>query len=181
MLVLFALFFFCVYLLPALTCEERERGVLLAQALSPASPWEIVAAKLIFYPLVSVAFAAVLAGVTAPAALGRWFFWATVILVAFGMLGVGMTIACITRTQRAASTTALCYLLVVSMVLLICKEANIYAVPYAFLEFHAPRLLQAGISNQILRWHYVELGVVAAQAVFWNVVATLAFRRYGWQ
>src|SRR5207302_693003 len=31
-LVLFALFFVCVYLLPSLTCEERERGVLLAQA-----------------------------------------------------------------------------------------------------------------------------------------------------
>ena len=39
------LFFVCVYLLPSLTCEERERGVLLAQALSPAAPREILAAK----------------------------------------------------------------------------------------------------------------------------------------
>ncbi len=35
-LVMFALFFTCVYLMPSLTCEERERGLLLAQALSPA-------------------------------------------------------------------------------------------------------------------------------------------------
>ena len=37
-MVVFALYFACVYLLPTLNCEERERGVLLAQALSPASP-----------------------------------------------------------------------------------------------------------------------------------------------
>src|SRR5262245_36258537 len=41
-LVIFGLFFVCVYLLPSLGCEERERGVLLAQALSPAAPREIL-------------------------------------------------------------------------------------------------------------------------------------------
>src|SRR5262249_25112496 len=40
-LVLFGLFFVCVYLLPSMTCEEREGGVLLAQALSPASTAEL--------------------------------------------------------------------------------------------------------------------------------------------
>ena len=49
-LVLFGLFFVCVYLLPSMTCEERERGVLLAQALSPASTAELLAARFIFYP-----------------------------------------------------------------------------------------------------------------------------------
>ena len=38
-------------------CEERERGVLLAQALSPASPLEIFAAKLLFYPAAGIALA----------------------------------------------------------------------------------------------------------------------------
>ena len=33
-LVIFALYFTCVYLLPTLNCEERERGVLLAQAVT---------------------------------------------------------------------------------------------------------------------------------------------------
>src|SRR5260370_922478 len=49
-LVMFSMCFFCVYLLPALTCEERERGILLAQALSPASPLEILCAKFFIYP-----------------------------------------------------------------------------------------------------------------------------------
>ena len=50
-MVVFALYFTCCYLLPTLNCEERERGVLLAQALSPASPAELVVAKFLFYPV----------------------------------------------------------------------------------------------------------------------------------
>ena len=61
-LVMFGLFFVCVYLLPSLTCEERERGVLLAQALSPASTREILAAKFLFYPAIGLTLAALLAG-----------------------------------------------------------------------------------------------------------------------
>ena len=61
-MVVFALYFACVYLLPTLNCEERERGVLLAQALSPASPAEILAAKFLFYP-VRHALAATLAAI----------------------------------------------------------------------------------------------------------------------
>jgi hypothetical protein len=49
-LVMFSLCFTCVYLMPSLTCEERERGLLLAQALSPATSAEILAAKFLFYP-----------------------------------------------------------------------------------------------------------------------------------
>ena len=63
-MVVFSLYFFCVYLLPTMTCEERERGVLLAQALSPASPLEILAAKFLFYPLLGITMAAILAGIT---------------------------------------------------------------------------------------------------------------------
>jgi hypothetical protein len=39
----------------SLTCEERERGILLAQALSPASAREILAAKFLFYPVFALA------------------------------------------------------------------------------------------------------------------------------
>src|SRR5207253_2024953 len=69
-LVLFGLFFVCVYLQSSLTCEERERGVLLAQALSPATAAEILAAKLLFYPVVALALAVVAAGTYKPAVLG---------------------------------------------------------------------------------------------------------------
>ncbi len=98
-LVLFALFFVCVYLLPSLTCEERERGILVAQALSPASAFEIMAAKLLFYPLLAIAYAGILASVAAPASVASWFFWATLAVLAFGTLGIGLTISCIARSQ----------------------------------------------------------------------------------
>src|SRR5262249_40031160 len=52
--IFFALFFACVYLLPSMTCEERERGVLLAQALSPASPLEILISKFLFYSVLGI-------------------------------------------------------------------------------------------------------------------------------
>ena len=68
-LVMFGLFFVCVYLQSSLTCEERERGVLLAQALSPASPAEILAAKFLFYPVIALALAVVAAGTYKPAVL----------------------------------------------------------------------------------------------------------------
>src|SRR5205807_6263227 len=102
-LILFALCFACVYLLPSLMCEERERGVLLAQALSPASPAEILAAKCLFYPLLGVGLAAVLVSILNAAALAQPFFWLALAVTACGSMGVGLTIACLARTQRNAS------------------------------------------------------------------------------
>ena len=180
-LVLFALYFVCVYLLPSLTCEERERGVLLAQALSPASPLEILAAKLVFYPAVSFVFAAVLGALTTPAVLGRPLFWLTILVLAFGSLGIGMTIACVAKTQRSASMASLCYMLIVSMTVIICQQNQLAFLPQFILEYHGPRLLSAAITNAVEPSHYGELGIAAALAVAWNAVATVVFRKYGWQ
>src|SRR5439155_1493802 len=85
-MVVFALYFACVYLLPTLHCEERERGVLLAQALSPASPTEIVAAKFLFYPAAGIVLAAVIAGVYKSSVLGSLFFWLSLLAVGGGFL-----------------------------------------------------------------------------------------------
>src|SRR5438105_10952676 len=73
-LVIFALCFFSVYLLPALTCEERERGVLLAQVLSPASTGEILAAKFLFYPTMGMALGVALAAISPPPVRTKPFF-----------------------------------------------------------------------------------------------------------
>jgi hypothetical protein len=177
-LVLFALFFTCVYLLPSLTCEERERGVLLAQALSPASPWEIIAAKLVFYPLAGMLFGAMLAGLYRPDALLRPTFWLALTALAGGSLGVGLTIASLARTQRAASLGALCYMLVVSLVILVCQQ-HVPALRFFFLEYHGPQML-----NAVLTGGSYSLGhLVGALALagLWLGTAAFAFRRYGWQ
>lgn len=180
-LVLFALFFVCVYLLPSLTCEERERGILIAQALSPASALEIIAAKLLFYPVLAIGYAGLLASIAAPAVVLSAFFWATLVVLAFGALGIGLTISCIARSQRSASMGALGYMLVVSMILLICQQNSIWLLPQLALEYHGPRLMHAAITHSIEKYQPLQLGWAALLAFGWNVAAWLCFKRFGWQ
>jgi hypothetical protein len=180
-LVLFGLFFVCVYLMPSLSCEERERGVLLAQMLSPASAPEILAARFLFYPVVAIALASVLAGTYAPAVLARPFFWLALLTAACGAMGIGLTIASLARTQRAASMGAMCYMLVVALLLFICQQNGIGGLPYLALEYHGPRMIHAALTDSVLWYHWGNLAGAAVLAVAWVAVATVLFRRYGWQ
>jgi ABC-type Na+ efflux pump permease subunit len=180
-LVLFALFFVCVYLLPSLTCEERERGVLLAQALSPTTPFEILVAKLLFYPVAGIALAALIAGITSPITLTRPVFWLGLSAAAIGSLGIGLTIASLARTQRAASMGALCYTMVVALLLFICQQNNIPGLPYLALEYHCPRVLHAALSNAVHWYHWGNLAGAFVLAGIWVGAATILFRRLGWQ
>jgi hypothetical protein len=180
-LVLFSLCFTCVYLMPSLTCEERERGLLLAQALSPATAFEILAAKFLFYPVFGILLATLLAGIHNPAVLSRPFFWMSLATLSVGTLGIGMTIACLAKTQRAASLGALCYMLAVALVLLICQQNNIARLPWLALEYHAPHILHATLTNQIVPQHWWNLAASAALACGWAMLAVVLFRRRGWQ
>jgi hypothetical protein len=180
-LVMFGLFFVCVYLLPSLTCEERERGVLLAQALSPASPAEILAAKFLFYPVLGLGLAAALAGTYRPAVLAQPFFWLSLLAAAAGSMGVGLTIASLARTQRAASMGALCYMLAVALLLFICQQNGVPGLPYLALEYHCPRILHAALTDSLLWYHWAHLAAAAGLAAVWVGLAAVLFRRRGWQ
>lgn len=180
-MVVFALYFACVYLLPTLNCEERERGVLLAQALSPASPAEILAAKFFFYPVMGMALAGVIAGIYKPAVLGSLFFWLSLVAVGGGFLGIGMTVATLAKTQRAAFLGAMCYLLCVSMVLLICSTNGIPFIPYLAVEYHGPRILHAALSGDVYPYHWHHLLGAIGLAAGWLAAAGWLFRRRGWQ
>ncbi|MDB5309394.1 MAG: transporter permease [Gemmataceae bacterium] len=180
-MVVFALYFSCVYLLPTLNCEERERGVLLAQALSPASPIEILAAKFLFYPTLGMGLAAILAGIYKPAVLGSLFFWLSLAAVGGGFLGIGMTVATLAKTQRAAFLGAMCYLLSVSMLLLICSTNGIPFVPYLALEYHGPRILHAALAGDVAPKHWQHLIGALGLATAWLTAAGWLFRRRGWQ
>lgn len=180
-LVLFALFFSCVYTLPSITCEEHERGILLAQALSPASPTELLTAKFLFYPLVGIGLATILAGIINLSVLGHLFYWLALILAAFGSMGIGMTIASVARTQREASMGALCYMMAVALILLISQQNQIPVVPYLFLEFHYPRLIQAALSKEPPLYYLGHLLCALLLGIFWAGSAAYLFRRRGWQ
>ena len=180
-MVVFALYFTCVYLLSTLNCEERERGVLLAQALSPASPIEILAAKFLFYPVMGMLLAAILAGIYRPAVLGSLFFWLSLMALAGGFLGIGMTVAALAKTQRAAFLGSMCYLLSVSMVLLICSTNGVPLIPYLAVEYHGPRILHAALSGDVYPIHWLHLIGAIALACVWLFAAGWLFRRRGWQ
>ena len=180
-MVVFALYFACVYLLPTLNCEERERGVLLAQALTPASPTELLAAKFVFYPLFGLGLAATLAAIYKPEVLSSLFFWLALLAVGGGFLGIGMTIAAWARTQRAAFLGGMCYLLSVSMVLLICAINGIPYLSYFAVEFHGPRILHAALSGTVQTTHWRQLLAALGLAVAWLFAAGWVFKRRGWQ
>jgi hypothetical protein len=180
-LVVFSLYFACVYLLPTLNCEERERGVLLAQALSPASPTEILAAKFLFYPLFGIGLAATIAAIYKTAILSSLFFWFALFAVGSGFLGIGMTIATLAKTQRAAFLGGMCYLLSVSMVLLICSTNNIPVLPWLAIEYHGPRILHAALSGNVASYHWGHLAGAILLAIAWLAAAGWLFRRRGWQ
>jgi hypothetical protein len=180
-LVMFGVFFLCVYLMPSLTCEERERGVLLAQALSPASTWELLAARFLFYPVIGLALAAVMAGTYEPRSLLRPFFWMSLAACVAGSMGIGLTIATLARTQRAASMGAMCYLMGVSLILYICQQNHIPGLPWLSLEYHGPRLIHASLSGVVQWHHWGNLAGAAILAVVWVLVAAELFRRRGWQ
>jgi hypothetical protein len=180
-MVVFALYFACVYLLPTLNCEERERGVLLAQALSPASPAEILTAKFLFYPVFGMALAGLIAGIYQPAAATSLFFWLAVGTVAAGFLGIGMTVATLARTQKAAFMGGMCYLLSVSLVLIVCTQNNIMLIPWLAIEFHGPRILHAAVTREVRPEHWKHLVAAAVLASGWIAAAGWLFRRRGWQ
>lgn len=180
-LVLFSLFFACVYLQSSLTCEERERGVLLAQALSPASPADILAAKALFYTTVGVGLAATLGGICHPGVLIVPFFWLALAAAAAGSLGLGMSIACLARTQREASMTALGYTLAIALLIFVCAQNRIPFLPGLLIEYHLPRMLQAALAGTVQLGHWLSLAATVGLAAGWIVLAFVLFRRRGWQ
>lgn len=179
-LVMFSMCFFCVYLLPAMTCEERERGILLAQALSPASPLEILAAKFLFYPAIGICLAALLAGIYNPVVLSRPLFWLVLVITTLGYLGVGMTIASLAHTQRMASMGALAYMLTVGLFLYLTEQLGIPSVRFVALEFYCPRMLHEVMMGSFrpVAWYLLPS---LALALLWTYVASSVFRKRGWQ
>lgn len=179
-LVIFAICFFSIYLMPCLTCEERERGVLLAQVLSPASTGEILAAKFLFYPTLGMMLGVLLAGIFEVQVLLRPFFWLGLVTTAVGYLGVGLTIASLARTQRMASMGAMCYMLTLAMLLYISSQFDIPLVNYLALEYYCPRVIHAALVGTIqpYRWNLAAAMILAAA---WNYAAIRLFRERGWQ
>ncbi|MCC6898550.1 MAG: ABC transporter permease [Polyangiaceae bacterium] len=180
-LTLLALFFVGIFLLPSMTCEERERGTAAAIALSPASAAEIVVAKLGFYFALAFGLAGLVAGIAAPAVFGRPFFWLTLAVVALGSVAIGFLIASVARTQRGASLGALSYLFATGVLLVTAKGSALEPVTWLLLERHGPELILAALGGGGQTAPWLQLGFAALLTLCWVVAASTAHRRFGWR
>ena len=99
--------------------------------LSPASAREILAAKFIVYPTLGFSLALVIAGLNHPSILRSLIFWPALAVSVLGLMGVGLAISSIAKTQRTASLGAMCYMMTVALLLFICQQ---YGIPRPFLS-----------------------------------------------
>jgi hypothetical protein len=66
-------------------------------------------------------------------------------------------------------------------VLLLCQQNNFTLLPKLALEYHAPHILHATLTNQLRPEHWWNLGASAVLACAWAMAAVVLFRRRGWQ
>jgi hypothetical protein len=66
------------------------------------------------------------------------FFRLALVVAVLGSMGIGLAIASLARTQRAASMGAMCYTLAVALILFICQQNAIPGLPSLALEYHCP-------------------------------------------
>jgi hypothetical protein len=178
-LVLFAVFFVCVCMLPAVACEEKERGTWAAQTLTPATAADAVAAKALCYVPTAAALAIVLAGLARPAVWAEPFFWPAVAVAAVGAFGLGITIAALAPTQRAAGIGALGYAVAAAVVVAACRRLGVSVVPALMLEAHVPANVFAAVAGDVLPGQWRDLAVTAGLAAAWVVTGTaLVCRRW---
>jgi hypothetical protein len=180
-LILFAIFFVGVCLLPSLTCEEREKGTLLAQALSPATAGEMVAAKVIVFVPLAAGLAFVVGGLIQSAVWRDAFFAAVMIVTSLGTVGLGLLIALLAPSQRAASLTAMGYAFSVALLVFAAQRAGLTGLCQVFLEYHVPPLVLAAFDGNASAAHWRALALSAILATAWFAVAVMVAQWRGWR
>jgi succinate dehydrogenase hydrophobic anchor subunit len=180
-LVLFAIFFVGVCLLPSLTCEEREMGTLLAQTLAPTTAVEIVTAKVLVFVPLAAGLAFVIGGLIQPAIWRDALFAAVMIVAGFGAVALGLVIALLASSQRAASLAAMGYAFSVALVVFAAQRAGLTGICQAALEYHLPPLVLAAFDGNTKAAHWQALVLSAVLATAWMAIAALVAQRRGWR
>jgi hypothetical protein len=178
-LVLFCLFFASALLLPSLACEERERGTLRAQALSPASAIDMVVAKSIVYPGLGIVLAATVATLSRPTAVLTPAFWLALVVVAAGTFGLGLVIASLAPTQRAASTGALAYAFVVATATVVGHRCGIPSLSSVFPESQYPSLVYTAFGDVNASVPWGSFAGPFTLSLFWTGAGAWIYRRWG--
>ena len=175
-------FFCCAHLLISFTSQERERGTLLALALTPASIAEILLAKCLFHGCLSLTMCGIIIAILRPLALIQPLLWATLLVSAVGFLSVGIMVASLAKTQATAALLTLCYMLGVALVFHLSRGwAGFALVREVMFEHRGFLLIFASLKSGGGTLAWVRLGGLSLVVLGWAAVATQVFRRRGWR
>jgi hypothetical protein len=174
--------FCCVHLLISFTSQERERGTLLAIALTPATLSEILLSKCLFHGGLAVTMSTLIVAILYPRALGHPLLWTTMLASTAGFLSVGILIASLARTQATAALLTLCYLLSVALVAHLSKGFAAFAViRERMFEHNSFLLVHAALQGNSSPAVWQRLVGLAVVVLGWILVASKVFNRRGWR
>lgn len=182
-LLMFAVqFFCCVHLLISFTAQERERGTLLALALTPASLPEILLAKCLFHGGLSLAMCATIVAILKPVALAQPLLWITLLVTTIGFLSVGVLIASLAKTQATAALLTLCYMLGIALIFHLSRGWAAFAmVRELMFEHNGFLLVHASLKGAASVAAWQRVGTLTAVVTGWVIAATEIFKRKGWR
>ena len=175
-------FFLCCHLLVSFTSQDRERGTLLALALSPASVPEILAAKFIFHVGLSVIFSAAVVGILQPIALAHAGIWVVVILASIGFTSVGIVVSSFAKTQASAGLLTMCYMLIGGVISYLATSFSTFAMLQRLtFENYSFAIGVASMKYAINPFVLPAVGTMFVLVSLWTIAAGYVFHRRGWQ
>lgn len=182
-MLIFAANFFCgVHLLISFSSQDRERGTLLALALTPASVAEIIIAKSLFHGSLSLIMSGVIIGILKPVALAAPLLWVTLIVSSLGFISVGILLAALAKTQAAAALLTLCYMLGVALIYHLSNDFDIFLrLRGLMFEHRGLQLVIVGLKTGLGVGALKSIVTLAAVVACWLVLATQVFARRGWR
>ncbi len=181
-LLLIIQFVTCCQLIVSFTSQDRERGTLIALALSPITMSELLQAKILFHLGLSAIGSAAVIAILKPAALSHASLWATLLLTGLGLCSVGMVIASLSKTQSTASLLALCYMLVGAVVFYLATQFSAFAaVKMLSFEHYSFGMVYLSLQRSLPLSRSFDLAPMLLIVVAWLTTATLLFRNRGWR
>ena len=181
-LLIIVLFVTCCHLQVSFTSQDRERGTLMALALSPATTAEMLVSRYMFHLSLSLMASAAIVGVLRPIALTHLSLWITVLLASSGLVGVGTVIASLSRTQSAAGVLSLCYMLFGGVVFYLATKFSAFAaIKDASFESHCFPLLFLSLKQNLPLERAPGLLKLAGLVGVWSMLAAWLFQQRGWR
>jgi len=179
-LAVFALYLPAFTLYVASTGDEREKRLLLALLLTPATAARVVAAKAIFYVSISVSLAIAVVGIYDPTRLLNPLLWSTFLLGALTYVAMGTIAIGVIKRQATLGSVSMLYLLTTSSILILSGYLPLFGLlRLLFVEDYIYRQMQLIFAGRMPWWALLNQGALLSIALVWCSAAVVVVRRQG--